>query len=170
MPEIEDIIETTETAPLLLWWQWAIIIFVALVTVYFLSKWLNKKATAKPKINNLKTALQQLVVIENKDLDDNELAIEVSMLTREYLRHQLNNQSLFQTHQEFVADHEDLERLPEKARTELAHYLEVLANHKYLPDSNLPTGKAKLINYTETLLREIDSILVNDNCLKLDTD
>jgi len=159
MPEIEDITETTETAALLLWWQWAIIVVVALVVIYLLSKWLKKKATAKPKVNNLTSALEQLVVIQDQDLSDNELATEVSKLTREYLRHQLNNQALFQTHQEFVKDHEDLEKLPPNARNELTHYLELLANHKYLPDSNLPTGKAKLIEHTEMLLRGVDSTL-----------
>ncbi len=162
MPEIEDIIETTETAPLLLWWHWTIIIIVALLTAYYSSKWLKKKATTKLKVNNLKSALEQLVVIEKKDLEDNELATELSFLTREYLRHQLNNQALFQTHQEFINDHEDLEKLPPKARTNLAQYLEVLANHKYLPDSNLPTGKTKLIQHTETLLRGLDSTLLKE--------
>ncbi len=162
MPEIEDIIETTVTAPLLLWWHWAIIILIALLVIYFLSKWLKKKTITKTNINNLKSALEQLLVIEKKELTDNELATAVSKLTRKYLRHQLNNQSLFQTHQEFVKDHEDLEKLPPTARTELTNYLEILANHKYLPDSNLPDGKAKLIQHTETLLRGIDSTLVKD--------
>lgn len=163
MPEIEDIIETTETSSLLLWWQWAMIMIIALVVAYALSKWLKTKSIAKPQVNNLKTALEHLVVIEKKDLEDTELATEVSLLTREYLKSQLNNQSLFQTQQEFANDHEDLEKLPPQARTNLAHYLEVLANHKYLPDSNLPTGKAKLIEHTETLLRGIDSTLLKEN-------
>ena len=122
----------------------------------------KKKANTKPPINNLKSALEQLVEIEKQDLNDNQLATEVSKLTREYLRHQLNNQALFQTHQEFVKDHEDLDQLPPKARDELTHYLEVLANHKYLPDSNLPTGKEQLIQHTEMLLRGVDSTLVKD--------
>jgi len=160
MPEIEDIIETTETAPLLLWWHWTLIFIAAILLVYLLSKWLKMKSIAKPPANHLKIALEQLVDIEKQDLPDTQLATELSLLTRQYLRDQLNNQALFQTQQEFANDHEDLEKLPPQARTKLAQYLQVLAKHKYLPDSNLPTSKAKLIEHTETLLRGVDSTLL----------
>jgi len=157
MPEIEDITETTETAQLFLWWQWAIFLIIAFAVAYLVSFLLKNKVRTKPKVDNLKSALRALRSIQQKNLEDTALATELSILTRSYLRSQLNNQSLFQTHQEFVKDEEDLERLPPLARKEVQNHLEKLSNHKYLPNNNLPAEKESLIEKTECLLRTIHS-------------
>ncbi len=159
MPEIEDIIETPETASLLLWWQWTLIILALLIAIFLLSKLLKKKASKPPVVNNLKSALDRLEDIQKGQLDDTELATELSTITRQYLQHQLNNKAIFQTHKEFVQDHSDLDQLPESARKKLAKYLELLAHSKYLPESNLDTEQSKLISHTESLLRGIASTI-----------
>ena len=163
MPEIEDIIETTETAPLFLWWQWAWIAVGLILLLIGLKMLLKSKVKPPTPVNNLKSALERLSEIEQKELNDVELATEASLLTRQYLQHQFNNPSLFQTHQEFINqlnssdEKNDLERIPEAARNEITHYLKVLGEHKYSPSSDLPAEKEKLIRHTETLLRGVDS-------------
>jgi len=125
MIEIEDITETTETADVLLWWQWLLIAILVFALSCALYKWIRHSRNRQPKINNLKTALEQLAMIEAKssELEDTELATELSLLTRQFLRSQLNNNSLFQTHQEFVNDHQDLELLTEQSRSNVSQYL-----------------------------------------------
>lgn len=165
MPEIEDIIETTETAPLFIWWQWALIAIGVVLIIVGLRKLLRTKPKPPAPVNNLKSALERLSQLDHSELNDTELATEVSLLTRQYLQHQFNNPSLFQTHQEFIRQLDnpemknDLDRIPETARNEIVFYLKVLAEHKYSPNSHLPTEKEKLIRHTETLLRGVDSTI-----------
>lgn len=161
MPEIEDIMETPESAPLLLGWQWLLLAFLCILIIWAIIAYIKHKKNSAIIANNLKKALIRLKKIEQSanenNQDNNELTIELSLLTREYLQGQFRNKSIFQTHQEFIADHQDLEKLPESAREKLSTYLTALAEHKYSPDQHLPTEKNKLIQLTESLLRGIDS-------------
>ena len=161
MPEIEDIIETPERAPLLLGWQWISLAIICVLIIWAIFAFIKHKKNSPTAANYLKNALTHLKKIEQSakenNQDSNELTIELSFLTREYLQGQFRNSSLFQTHQEFIADHQDLEKLPESAREKLATYLTALAEHKYSPDQHLPAEKNKLIQLTESLLRGIDS-------------
>ncbi len=161
MPEIEDIIETPERAPLLLGWQWISLAIICVLIIWAIFAFIKHKKNSPTAANYLKNALTRLKKIEQSakenNQDSNELTIELSFLTREYLQGQFRNLSLFQTHQEFIADHQDLEKLPESAREKLATYLTALAEHKYSPDQHLPAEKNKLIQLTESLLRGIDS-------------
>jgi len=161
MPEIEDIIETPERAPLLLGWQWLLLAFLSILIICAILAYIKHKKNSPTTANNLKDALIQLKKIkqsaDESNQDSNQLTIELSLLTREYLQGQFRNQSIFQTHQEFIADHQDLEKLPESAREKLSTYLTALAEHKYSPDQHLPAEKNKLIQLTESLLRGIDS-------------
>jgi len=162
MLEIEDIIETPDKAPTLLGWQWVLIIFVTFILIIAILSILKRKTVHSKKINNIEQALTQLKKIHqssDQQLNSNELSTELSLLTRNYLQGQFRNQSIFQTHEEFIADHEDLEKLPEPAREKLSQYLTSLANHKYTPNPDLPTEKNKLIELTESLLRAIDSTI-----------
>jgi hypothetical protein len=161
MPEIEDIMETPERAPLLLGWQWLLIVFLCILTIYVILAYIKRKKNSPITVNRLKDALLRLKKIEQStseiNYDNNQLSIELSLLTREYLQDQFHNESIFQTHQEFIADHQDLEKLPESAREKLSTYLTALADHKYSPDQHLQAEKNKLIPLTESLLRGIDS-------------
>ncbi len=163
MPEIEDIIESTEKAPLLLGWQWLLLLIACCLIIYAILTYLKHKKNTPTSADNLKAALARLKKIEqiaslnDSDQDSNQLSVALSLLTREYLQGQFHNKSIFQTHQEFIADHQDLEQLPEVARDKLATYLTALAEHKYSPDQHPPAEKNKLIRLTESLLRGIDS-------------
>ena len=161
MPEIEDIMETTERAPLLLGWQWLLLTFLCSLIICAILAYRKYKKDPLTSVNNLKDALNRLKKIEQSanesNQDSNQLTIELSLITREYLQGQFLNESIFQTHQEFIADHHDLEKLPESAREKLSTYLTALAEQKYSPDQNLPAEKNKLIQLTESLLRGIDS-------------
>jgi hypothetical protein len=159
MPEIEDIIETPERAPLLLGWQWLLLVFLCVIAICAVLAYLKYKKKSFPSANNLKKALKRLKKISQStgegDIDSNQLVVELSFITREYLQGQFRNKSIFQTHQEFIADHQDLEKIPDSAREDLSAYLTILAQHKYSPDQHLPAEKNKLIHHTESLIRGI---------------
>ena len=171
MPEIEDILETPEKAPLLLGWQWILVIFISLLLVCLLIAYLKHKKNTSASVDHLKKALMRLKNIEQSanqnNLDSNQLTIELSLITREYLQGQFRNKSIFQTHQEFIADHEDLTKIPEPARENLSSYLTALANHKYSPAHQLPAEINKLIQLTESLLRGIHSASPENNSKKI---
>lgn len=165
MPEIQDIIESPEKAPFLLAWQWlAIIITCALITFAVYSHLRKKRNTTTP-VDNLKDALERLEkirLIEEGDAtkqSSNQFTSDLSLLVREYLQGQFQNKSIFQTHEEFILDHQDLQQLPDSASDKLSSYLSALADHKYSPTQDLPTEKTKLIKLTETLLKGIDSTI-----------
>ncbi len=162
MPEIEDIIETTEKAPILLPWQWLALAILCLITIGIILAYRKHKKKSAPEINNLTDSLSKLKEIEQSSIDNNQLTIELSLLTRVYLQSKFKNQSLFQTHQEFISDHQDLKLLPEPAKIKLSTYLSSLADHKYSSPHHLPTEKDKLIHLTEALLRGMDSTSPKD--------
>ncbi len=162
MIKIEDIIETPEKAPILLGWQWVLLAIFCILVICLIISLLKNKKKSNSSINHLSKALNRLKAIEQvileKKLDSNHLIIELSLITREYLQGQFRNQSIFQTHQEFISDHQDLEKIPAQARENLASYLTTLANHKYSPNNQLPTEINKLIQHTESLLTGIHAI------------
>ena len=162
MPEIEDIIETSEKAPILLPWQWLALTIAALIIIGIIFAYQQRKKNSVSEINNLADSLSRLKEIEQSTIDNNQLTTELSLLTRLYLQNKFKNKSLFQTHQEFISDHQDLEQLPEPAREKLSNYLSSLADHKYSSLHHLPAEKDKLIHLTETLLRGIDSTSPKD--------
>lgn len=164
MPEIQDIIETPEKAPILLGWQYLLLLLICILIVCAILAYLKYRKKASTSVNNLNKALARLNKIkkiaqtsDQNNLDSNQLIIELSLITREYLQGQFRNKSIFQTHQEFLADHQDLEKIPESSRDQLFAYLTTLAAHKYSPDNHLPAEKNKLIQLTESLLRGIHS-------------
>jgi len=163
MPEIIDIIETNEKAPTLLPWQWLTIIFLGIIVGLAIYAFLKRQKSQQPTINSLEQALNSLKEIENtsnsKQKDSNWLTIELSLLTRSYLQGQFKNKAIFQTHEEFLADHSDLDQLPAPAREKLSTYLTSLAEQKYAPSPDFPEEKNKLIQLTESLLRGIDSTI-----------
>lgn len=161
MPEIQDVIETPETAPLLLAWQWLLLALITVLIIWAVRAYLKHTKNSPSKANNLKDALDQLKKIEQSssqnNQNSNQLTTDLSLLTRRYLQTQFRNKSLFQTHQEFIIDHQDLDKLPQSVQKKLSTYLTALAEHKYSPDQHLPAEKNKLIQLTESLLRGIDS-------------
>ena len=163
MPEIIDIIETSEKAPSLLPWQWLVILCLAIAITISIYLFLKRQKSQATKINSLEQALTQLKEIEtasnDQQKDSNWLTIELSLLTRSYLQGQFKNNSIFQTHEEFIQDHSDLDQLPAPAREKLSVYLGSLADHKYAPLPDLPEEKNKLIQLTESLLRGMDSTI-----------
>ena len=159
MPEIEDIIETPERAPLLLGWQWLLLILLCVIAICAILAYFKYRKKSVSSVFNLNKALKRLRKIAQSTTEDesdsNQLIIELSFITREYLQGQFRNQSIFQTHQEFIADHEDMKKIPESAREDLSAYLTTLAQYKYSPDQHLPAEKNKLIQLTESLIRGI---------------
>jgi len=163
MPEIIDIIETNEKAPTLLPWQWLVILCIGIVLLLAIYYYLKRPKHTRTEINSLEQALAKLKEIndtsDDEQKDSNWLTVELSLLTRSYLQGQFKNKSIFQTHEEYLEDHSDLEQLPAPAREKLSVYLSSLAEHKYAPAPDLPEEKNKLIQLTESLLRGIESTI-----------
>jgi hypothetical protein len=170
MLEIEDILESPEKAPLLLGWEWVLVIIICLIILCAIFAYIKFRKNATASIDHLKKALKRLRNIEQSvtqnNFDNNQISIELSLITREYLQGQFRNKSIFQTHQEFITDHEDLNKIPETARENLSSYLTTLANHKYSPDRQLPAEINKLIQLTESLLKGIHTASHENNSKK----
>lgn len=166
MPEIVDIIETNQKAPSLLPWQWLLILFAIFSIIIAIILILRRKNNASTKVNSFELAIGNLRKLEhsfNTEEKDNQwLVLELSLLTRSYLQDQFKNKSIFQTHEEFIQNHADLDHLPEPAQKKITTYLGALSEYKYAPDAPMPAEKNKLIQLTESLLRGIDSTIPKD--------
>lgn len=153
-----EIIETSQTPALLLWWQWlgvAIATIALLILIRLIIK--NKKTTPPTPVQNLAQALHTLTHIRNETFTTRDLATRLSLTTRQYLQAQFNDPALFETHQEFNHRSQDIKKLPLEAASRLSSYLTELANLKYAPDPESPEIQDTLIKNTEDLLRGLDS-------------
>jgi len=166
MPEIVDIIETNQKAPSLLPWQWLLIILAAIAVIIAIILILRRRKITPTRINSFELAMNNLRELEHSfdtgKKDNQWLILELSLLTRSYLQDQFKNKSIFQTHEEFIKDHDDLASLPAPAQEKIIQYLGDFSDYKYAPDAPIPTEKNKLIQLTESLLRGIDSTIPKD--------
>ena len=157
MPEIEDIIETSQQAPILLWWQWTLIVLAVIIIASIAKRLFKKrKRAASSPDKSLPQALQELRKLEK--ISDAELSISVSRIVRSFLQQKFQHQTLFQTQEEFVSDHEDMNHLPQQAKDHLIHYLNTLAAHKYSPSTHLPSDQNELTQHTSSLLKSLNTI------------
>lgn len=69
----------------------------------------------------------------------------VSLALRSYFAQALQDPSLYETHEEFMARHNSLTTLPEQTRGEIAQLFATLARYKYAPHDDL-TSKPSLID------------------------
>ncbi len=84
-----------------------------------------------------------------------ETAVEVSLILRRYLARSLNEPALFETHEEFIARHDGLVRLPEDVRTSTGEFFERLAAHKYAPEGGDAKARSALVTDGKSLLERI---------------
>jgi len=160
MIEFHDIIETSETSPLLLWWQWALIILgsVAVIPlIAFISKQASRKGSKLD--SNLGLALDRLQHIKLESTDSSQLATDLSIIVREYLQLQFGDRALFQTEEEFHERSQHIDALPDQAAEKLREYLTDLSQHKYAPSYNHPAALESYVSKAAELLKGIDSTI-----------
>ncbi|PQJ27707.1 DUF4381 family protein [Rubritalea profundi] len=160
MPEINDIIETSDPSPLFLWWQWALVGIGVCLFLYLLS-FLLKRKKGQPRLpshSNLDLALQQLTALDSSKNDSNRLAVHLSLIVRKFIQRSFGDTALFETDEEFHARSTELERFSPEATEQLKNYLTAVADHKYAPNPNHPAALESLIENAELLLRNLDSI------------
>jgi hypothetical protein len=158
MAEFQDIIETSETAPLLVWWQWVLIFFAAAIAIVIAILLLRKlKHSTKAPETNLEIALSKLNSLSLENTNSNQLASDLSVIVREYLQVQFGDKALFETDEEFHERAEQIEALPAQAAEKLRSYLSDLSQHKYAPNHNHPAALENFVSKANELLRGIDS-------------
>lgn len=160
MPEINDIIETSDSSPLLWWWQWALIAIGVCLVLYLLSFLLMRKKGPPrlSKTSNLKLALEQLAGLDSSKNDSNRLAVQLSLIVRQFIQRKFGDPALFETEEEFHARSTELERFSAEAIEQLKNYLTAVADHKYAPNPNHPAALESLIEKAELLVRNLDTI------------
>ena len=160
MPEINDIIETSDSSPLFLWWQWALVGIGACLLLYLLSFLLKRKKGPPrlPSHTDLGLALQQLSALDTSKTDSNRLAVHLSLIVRQFIQRSFGDTALFETDEEFHARSTELERFSAEATEQLKNYLTAVADHKYAPNPNHPAALESLTENAELLLRNLDSI------------
>ena len=160
MYEIQDIIETSDTSPLLLWWQWALIgigALIALCLFIFLLK-RKTKASRLPAQSNLALALQQLSALDVSETDSNRLAVHLSIIVRQFIQRAFGDTAIFETDEEFHTRSTELEKFSPEATAQLKNYLTAVADHKYAPNPNHPAALESLVENAEMILRTLDTI------------
>ena len=158
MAEFQDIIETSETPPILVWWQWAAL-FLAIVGLIALILFVLKRSqhSRTTKQGNLGVALESLQKIDLSTCSSNQLASSVSVIVREYLQRQFSDSALFETDEEFHERSKQLDILPDQAAEKLRAYLADLSKHKYAPNHNHPKALEGFVDKAAELLKGLDS-------------
>ncbi|MGJ8674242.1 hypothetical protein [Rubritalea sp.] len=158
MAEFHDIIETSETVPLFVWWQWALIVLGSLGVLFFLVFILKKSRSATSEsVSNLGQAIEKIRQIDLGSTDSNRLASDLSVIVREYLQRQFGDSALFETDEEFHVRSKELDTLPDQAADKLRQYLSDLSQHKYAPNHNHPAALEGYVTKAEELIKGIDS-------------
>lgn len=120
--------------PGLPWWGWALVaLAVVLAALLVTAIARRRRATPPPLPVDREIAYREAVeaVAACVGLPKREAALRASGAIRLYLSRVCNDPSLFETHEEFVARHRALERLPETTREQLSMLLSRLASLKY---------------------------------------
>lgn len=159
MPEIEDIIETTERAPIFLWWQWFLIGIGLLLVICFVWKWLVRRHHAQPVSQSappIHRAQRELKALAELGLPLREQASALSIILRRYLGQRYAIPALYQTREEFLSSNPNIDKLPDTASTKVRQMLDQLHQLKYAPVTD--AASTELLKSTETLLISLESI------------
>lgn len=162
MAEFQDIIEVQDPAPLFLWWQWALIGLggaLALYLIVLLVLKALKGSNANSSISYLERALKQIELLNPASQTNNQTAVHLSLIVRQYLQNRLNDPALFETDEEFHARSEELKHLPQEAASQLTSYLEQISRFKYAPDQANQNNISRFLDTARTLLENLDRSL-----------
>lgn len=160
MPEINDIIETSDSSPLFLWWEWALISLGICLIIFMICTFFKRtlKGSRGSTLTNLDLAMLQLTALDTSKTDSNRLAVHLSIIVRQFIQRSFADPALFETDEEFHARSTELERFSPDATEQLKNYLTAVADHKYAPNPNHPEALESLIEQAKLLLRNLDTI------------
>lgn len=158
MPELQDIIEVQEPVPLFLWWQWVLIGLGTCLVLWLLLYLIFKKRSmiGGSSLSDLERALKQIELLNPENQTNNQTAVHLSLIVRQYLQNRLNDPALFETDEEFHARSEDLNQLPSDAASQLTSYLEQIAVFKYAPDQSNQSEINHFLDAARKLLENLD--------------
>ena len=86
-----------------------------------------------------------------------DVASRCSLILRSYMRIHIDEQALYETHDEFLLRPEALRHLPKGARDKLAPFLSKLARCKYGPSNVDPSGSEAVIGESLQILQGLES-------------
>lgn len=117
-----------------LWWLFVGLLIVALVVILFVYLTRKKRAfdPRKAECEAFNKATEAIKIMEPSGI--RESAVGVSLVMRAYLAESLGEPALYQTHEEFVGQHDALGKLPDGVRDATGQFFEKLAGMKYGPD------------------------------------
>jgi hypothetical protein len=150
LPDIPDVNHLLPS-PGIPWWVW-VIVLVVLAVGFWLFRMARTRQTSPEAIAE-KAYRQALASLEqSRSLPTIlEQATATSLTLRSYFAQSLQDPSLFETHEEFMARHNALATLPEQTRGEIAGFFATLARYKYAPNEST-AAKPQLVEDATTAL------------------
>ncbi|MEM9080399.1 MAG: hypothetical protein AAGC74_06905 [Verrucomicrobiota bacterium] len=112
----------------------------------FLHNLSKQKQTPSSLRNPYHESRQTLLSLKDQTLPLAELATRISLTIRRFLADSRSDPSLFETREEFLANHERLRSLPTQARNRLEELLETLSACQYAPPSSEQTKTNQLLD------------------------
>ena len=137
--------------------MWCIVAAVALAAAGFIWWIRRNRRSEQPGPTPLETALAALQTLEDKLPPLRECSLQVSLIVRSYLQGQVQDTSLYETHEEFSQRPDALSSVPDECRYDTRYLLEKLADLKYAGNRELdPVQTRTLIEQARALVNRID--------------
>lgn len=162
MLELHDIPDPDNLLPgvRIAWWGWLLTVISIITLAWLVRRKLARTSGVIPTDSTSYLACQiELNASREKltSLSLAEVATRCSLALRTYLHVNLDEQALYETHDEFLLRPEALQRLPRGARDHLEPFLSKLAQCKYGPSGTDPAESAKLIDDSLRILHGLES-------------
>lgn len=138
-------------SPSIPWWIWIIAILLIVCSIWLFR--LNRTRKTSPEAIAEQAYRQALAsLVQSRSLPSLlQQATAASLTLRSYFAAALQDSSLFETHEEFMARHNALASLPEQMRNEIAQFFATLARYKYAPTESSSTHPSLIEDATTAL-------------------
>lgn len=159
IPELEGEVEPSHFTQSSAWLPlaWGLVIATALAAAALLW-WIRRVKKRAPHMpTQLEKALAALTELEQKLPPLRECSLRVSLIVRQYLQGEVQDPSLYETHEEFSQRLDSLAEVPQECQYDTRYLLEKLADLKYAGIREQDPVQARtLIEQARTLLNRID--------------
>lgn len=161
--QIEDIIETQNRGPRLLWWEQLGLLLAGILVlsliIYFVVK-LCKKQNLGSSIDPAEVAKKAFSQLQKSQHTARELSRLASFILRDYLKSKFNTPALFQTIEEFQLTRDELAYFPVEVRDSITSFLCTASELTYSPNPGLSVASDKLIAQGIALVDSCESTSV----------